>query len=50
MDVAMGSLLRGGEQEFLRTTRTALKILQNILSDPSEEKYRMLRIASKVHT
>ena len=48
MDAALTSLQQSGDREFLRLTHTALKIIQNVLSEPHEEKYRRLRIASKV--
>lgn len=38
------------EQEFLRITATALKIIQNIQNEPIEEKYRRLRATSAVRT
>lgn len=41
-------ILQRGEQEFLRVSRMALKIIQNVLSDPGVEKYRRVRTASKV--
>ena len=48
MEAAIASLQAGEEQEFLRNSGTALKILQNILNEPSEDKYRRVRSASKV--
>ena len=36
------------EREFLRVTSTALKIIQNIQNEPSEEKYRRLRTTAAV--
>ena len=49
METATALLLDGGEQEFLRITSTAMKIVQNVLCEPAEEKYRRVRAASKVH-
>jgi len=49
METATALLLEGGEQEFLRITSTAMKIIQNVLCEPTEEKYRRVRFASKVH-
>jgi hypothetical protein len=38
-----------GDQEFLRLTRTALRLVQNILNDSAEEsKHKKIRAASKV--
>ena len=37
-----------GDQEFLRLTRTALKLVQNILTDSAQEKHKKIRAASKV--
>ncbi len=37
-----------GDQEFLRLTRTALRLVQNLLNDPAQEKYKKIRAASKV--
>ena len=37
-----------GDQEFLRLTRSALRLIQNILNDPAHEKYKKIRAASKV--
>jgi len=31
------------ENEFLKLTRTLLRILQNILNEPENEKYRRIR-------
>jgi len=47
METATALLLEGGEQEFLRITSTAMKIIQNVLCEPTEEKYRRVRFASK---
>jgi hypothetical protein len=43
MDDALATLASYEEQDFLRVTAAALKILQNIQNEPSEEKYRRLR-------
>lgn len=48
MEAATALLLQGGEQEFMRITSTAMKIIQNVLCEPGEEKYRRVRAASKV--
>lgn len=48
MEAAIAALKGTDEQEFLRTSATALKIIQNILNKPSEEKYRSVRSASQV--
>lgn len=48
MEAAIASLQAGEEQEFLRDSGTALKVLQNILNEPGEDKYRRVRSASKV--
>ena len=48
MDDALATLASYEEQDFLRVTATALKILQNIQNEPSEEKYRRLRKDSAV--
>ena len=37
-----------GDQEFLRLSRTALRLVQNLLNDPAQEKYKKIRAASKV--
>lgn len=37
-----------GDQEFLRLSRTALMLVQNLLNDPAQEKYKKIRAASKV--
>ena len=37
-----------GDQEFLRLTRTALRLVQNLLNDSAQEKYKKIRAASKV--
>ena len=50
MDDALATLASYEEQDFLRVTVTALKILQNIQNEPSEEKYRRLREDSPVRT
>lgn len=47
MEAALASLSARGPQELLRVTRTALKIVQDILSE-EEEKLRKIRTASKV--
>ena len=49
MEDILRSLRAGVEdKEFLRLTRTALKLVQNVLNDPSHEKYRRIRATSKV--
>lgn len=48
MDAALEKLRELGDKEFLFLTRTALRIIQNILSEPEQEKYRRVRSASKV--
>ena len=48
MDEAIAKLKLQGDQAFLRLTKTALTIIQNILNDPGQEKYRRIRAASKV--
>lgn len=49
MEDILKSLRAGVEdKEFLRLTRTALKLVQNVLNDPSHEKYRRIRASSKV--
>ena len=48
MDDALATLASYEEQDFLRVTAAALKILQNIQNEPSEEKYRRLRRESAV--
>ena len=48
MEAATALLLQGGEQEFMRITSTAMKIIQNVLCETGEEKYRRVRAASKV--
>ena len=35
-------------QEFLKLTRTALRVIQNILNDPNTTKFRTVRAESKV--
>lgn len=49
MEDVLKSLRAGVEdKEFLRLTRTALKLVQNVLNDPGHEKYRRIRASSKV--
>ena len=48
MEAAISRLQAAGEQEFLRTSATALRIIQNILSQPGEEKFWRVRKASRV--
>ncbi len=49
MEAAISVLRSCGQEEFLRSTRTAAMIVQNVLSDPREAKYRRIRAASKVN-
>ena len=49
MEEALSSLRSSvDEKEFLRLTRTALRLVQNVLNEPAQEKYRKIRAASKV--
>ena len=48
MEAALSALAERDQQVLLRVTRTALKIAQNLLSDPDEAKYKRVRTASKV--
>ena len=51
MEMALGSLRSSvDEKEFLRLTRTALRLVQNVLNEPAQEKYRKIRAASKVRS
>lgn len=51
METAIATLKEGHEeQEFLRITATAMKIIQNIQNEPIEDKYRRLRDSSVVRT
>lgn len=36
------------DQEFLRLTRTVLRVVQNVLNDPDSDKFRTVRAACKV--
>ena len=47
MEAALCVLKEAGEREFLRSTRTALRIVQNAAG--GEEKYLRVRAASKVN-
>ena len=38
------------EKEFLKLTRTLLRILQNILNEPDNAKYQRIRSDSRVST
>ncbi len=49
MDEALSSMRSSvDDQEYLRQTRTLLRILQNILNDPENAKYRTVRAACNV--
>ena len=50
MEAAVTALRAAEDQDFLRTTTAALKVVQNILNEPSEEKYRRLRSTVGVRT
>lgn len=50
MEAAVAALEGAEEHDFLRVTATALKIIQNIHNEPSEEKYRRIRSTSAVRT
>lgn len=51
METAIAALKeKHEEQEFLRITATAVKIIQNIQNEPIEDKYRRLRDSSVVRT
>lgn len=50
MEAALASLRSSSvdEHEFLRLTKTALKIVQNLLNEPDNAKFREVRCGSKV--
>lgn len=49
MEESLSSLKSSvNEQEFLKLTRTALRIIQNILNAPDKAKFRTVRAGSKV--
>lgn len=49
MDEALDNLNAAvDDQEFLRLTRTALRIIQNILNEQEDPKYRTVRANCKV--
>ena len=49
MDEALAALLASCEQrEFLRVTSTALKVVQNVQNEPSEERFRRIRRSAPV--
>ena len=50
MEAAVTALRAAEDQDFLRTTTAALKVVQNILNEASEEKYRRLRSTVGVRT
>ena len=37
------------EEEFIKQTRTVLRILQNILNEPEKEKFRTIQGGCKVN-
>lgn len=50
MEEALTSLRNSmdDDQDYLRQTRTLLRILQNLLNDPDNAKYRTVRAACNV--
>lgn len=49
MEESLAALLASCEEsEFLRVTSTALKIIQNIQNEPSEERFRRIRRTAPV--
>ncbi len=48
MEEGLSVLRKQGDQIFLRLTKTALTLVQNILNDPGQSKYRRIRAASQV--
>ncbi len=37
-----------GDQEFIKLTKTVLRIVQNVLNEPENDKFRRVRSDSKV--
>ena len=48
MEEGLSVLRKQGDQIFLRLTKTALTLVQNILNDPGQSKYRRIRAVSQV--
>ena len=48
MEAAIDMLQKGGVEEFMQISSTALKVIQNVLTYPMEDKYRRIRTTCKV--
>lgn len=47
MEAAIDMLQKGGVEEFMQISSTALKVIQNVLTYPMEDKYRRIRTTCK---
>ena len=45
---AMNTMKAGGTEEFLKSSLTVLKIMQNIMVHPDADKFKKIRLAATV--
>lgn len=45
---ALNAMKAGGTEEFLKSTLTVLKIMQNIMIHPDVDKFKKIRLAATV--
>jgi len=48
LEQALNTMKAGGTDEFLKSSLTVLKIMQNIMVHPDTEKFKKIRLAATV--
>ena len=48
LEQALNKMKAGGVEEFLKSSLTVLKIMQNIMIHPEVEKFKKIRLAASV--
>ena len=48
LEQALNTMKAGGVEEFLKSSLTVLKIMQNIMVHPEVEKFKKIRLAASV--